>query len=188
MLAVHVRSFLARHVRARRLLAGTLALLAALTVWSRAAALDHERRAWGDTRTVWLADDTTAGDPVVGRPVLAPLALVPAGAVTVDPTGMPAHRRVPAGAIVTEHDLRRGSSLPGAGRRGVSVPADDTTLQASPGDVVDVVSDGDVVARDGEVMRTSPTAVLVAVDAADAAAVAAAAIERRAALVLVSSP
>ncbi len=188
MLAVHVRSFLTRHVRVRRLLAGTLALLAASVVWSRAASLDQERRAWGDTRTVWLSDRTAAGDPVVGRPVRAPLALVPTGAVSTDPTGALAHRHLAAGEIVTELDLRRDGSMPGTGRRGVSIPADDSTLPASIGDVVDVVSDGRIVSRDAEVMRTTPTAVVVAVDVDDAAAVAAAAIERRAALVLVSAP
>lgn len=190
MLAVRLRSFLARHPGVHRALVLALALTAGGLVAAETAGLRAERRAWGATSRVWVTDaGVDGGTPVAARAVDAPRALVPEGAVSSDPSGRPARRSLGSGEIVTGADLTdgdplaRGPGTPGE-RRGVAVAADDTTLPVAVGDRVDVVAEGRTLATGGEVLSASPTAVVVAVAADRAAEVAAAALERRVALVL----
>ncbi|MFN8020594.1 MAG: hypothetical protein U0Q03_03605 [Acidimicrobiales bacterium] len=191
MFVVQIRSSLsrvgARHRWLRPILTLSLAAGVGWFVAGRVEALEQAERAWGDSVTVWVTDtstDRTTG-PLTAHPMQAPVALVPEGAVTTDPSGRAASHPLAAGAIVTRTDLV-GDHLPGPGRRGVAVPVDDTAVPLGPGDHVDVVAAGQVLAADATVMSVSATSVVVAVDEHDAAAVAAATVERTAVLVLAS--
>lgn len=193
MLVVRVRSFLARHPGLHRGVVLALALGAGGLVAAETAGLRAERRAWGTSVQVWVSSAGTAGgETIVARAVEAPQALVPEGAVGTDPSGTAARRSLTAGEIITVADvvddglLAAEPGTPGTSgrRRGVAVPADDTTLPVAVGDPVDVAADGRILASGGVVLAVSPTVVVVAVDADRAADVAAAAVDRRVALVL----
>lgn len=182
----HVRSFFARHRAARWLLVVVLAAAVAAVLAAQSAALERERRAWGDGRIVWVAAaDLAPGDPVLVRAVSAPPAVVAPTAVVDDPSASIALRPVAAGEMVVAGDVGDRGSLAPADRRRVAVAADEATLTVAVGDVVDVidaVAGGTVVATDAIVVEVTPTAVVVAVPATTAPAVAAAALERRAVL------
>lgn len=186
MQIAHVRSFLARHRAAHRMLVIVLAGVVAAVLADQSAALERERRAWGDRRTVWVAAvDLVPGDPALVRAVSAPPAVVAPTAVTADPSGSVALRPVSAGEMIVLGDVGDLAELAPADRRRVAVAADETTLAVAIGDVVDVidaVAGGTVVATDAVVVEVTPTAVVVAVASSTAPAVASAALERRAVL------
>ncbi len=192
MFVVQLRSSVARlgarHRRLRPALVLAAAMLAGWVVADRVQALDQARRAWDSTVTVWITADATirTDGSIAARPVEVPRALVPDGAVAVDPSGTVATRPLGAGRIITSDDLAV-DRWPGDGRRGVSVPTDESSLPLTVGAVVDVVSSGVVLAADGVVMAVEASATVVAVPADAAPAVAAAALERTASLVLVRS-
>ena len=83
---------------------------AALLVWWQAAALHADavraRGAWGETRTVWVADTSAAPGAVVhAHPDRYPRALVPDGSVvTLSPAAI-AGRDVTKGAVLVAADL-----------------------------------------------------------------------------------
>lgn len=184
MFAVHVRAFFARHPRTHRALVVALAIAAGAIVASQTMAANAARDAWGERHTVWTAHhDTATGEVVTARAVEVPVGLVPAAALDVAPSGVVARHDLAAGEILTTSDVATSEELLGDGRRGVAVPADDTTLPATVGDRVDVVALGRVLAGDAVVTEVRPTVVVVAVDAAVAAEVAAAVLDRTASLV-----
>lgn len=185
MFLAHIRSFLARHRSMHWALVAAVAVAAGAAVADRSAALDRERRAWGTSATVWVAaSDVAAGAPVTARRVEAPLALVPATSTAADPTGAIARRPIAAGEVLTTSAIGDADDLVPPGWRGVAIPADDSTLAVRVGDRVDVVAAGGVLAIDGVVIEVFPANVVVAVAAEAAPAVASAALDRLAVLVL----
>ncbi len=186
MQIAHIRSFLARHRAARWVLVTVLAGVVAIVLAAQSAALERERRAWGEGRTVWVASaDLAPGDPVLVRAESAPTAVVAPTAVIDDPSAFIALRPVAAGEMLVLGDVGDRDALAPSDRRRVAVTADETTLAVAIGDVVDVidaVAAGTVVATDAVVVEVTPTAVVIAVPASAAPAVAAAALERRAVL------
>ncbi len=186
MQVAHVRSFLARHRAARWVLVTVLAGTVAAVLAAQSAALERERSAWGEGRTVWVATtDLAPGDPVLVRAVSAPPAVVAPTAVIEDPSASIALRQVAAGEMLVIGDVGDRGSLAPADRRRVAVAADETTLAVAVGDLVDVidaVAGGTVIATDALVVEVTPTTVVVAVPASSAPSVAAAALERRAVL------
>ena len=111
------------------------------------------------------------------------MGLVPDAALADLPPGAVARHDLVVGEMLTTADVADPGDLLADGRRGVAVPADDTTLPVRVGDRVDVVSLGRVLAADGVVTELGPTVVVVAVDADAAAEVAAAVVDRTVALV-----
>ena len=102
MQVAHVRSFLARHRAAQWVLVTVLAGVVAAVLAAQSAALERERRAWGDGRTVWVAaTDLAPGDPALVRAVSAPPVIVAPTAVADDPSGSVALRPVSAGEFET---------------------------------------------------------------------------------------
>ena len=185
MLLANIRSFLARHRAVHWALVAIVALAAGATVASRSAALDRERRAWGASAVVWVATgDVIAGKEVSARRIEAPLTLVPATSVRADPTGTTARRDLAAGEVLTTSAVGDGDGQVPPGWRGVAIPADETTLAVRVGDRVDIVAAGTVVASDGVVIEVLIANVVVAVTADAAPAVASAALDRFAVLVL----
>lgn len=192
MLVVKVRSFFVRHRHVRRTLVVLLAVTAGGMLAAQAQRLEQARRAWVDRQQVWVADTALApGDPVRAHLVELPLAAVPDGAVaaleSVD--GLVAVQRVGAGEVITTLDaMAELDRVAPADWRTVAVATGDGTVGVSPGDRVDVVADGVVLATGGIVVGTGATAdgvisssvVVVAVRAADAPRVAAAAHDLRA--------
>ncbi|MFN6119454.1 MAG: hypothetical protein ACK5CE_07445 [Actinomycetes bacterium] len=184
MILVRLRTFLARHRAVHWTLVASAALAAGALVATRVAAVERERLAWGESVTVWVADaEVAAGGAVAARRTAMPLALVPDGALTVEPAGATALRTVGRGEVLTHRAVGDPRSLVGAARRAVAVPADDTTLPVEVGDRVAVVAAGAVLATGGVVVEVRPTVVVVAVDATDGAAVASASLDRLAVLV-----
>lgn len=184
MHTAHVRAFVARRPRLRRTLVGALALAAGGLVASRAVAADRAADAWGERRIVWVAaHDHVRGTELAARPVEAPVGLLPDRILVEVPDDAIARHDLVAGELLTTGDVITPADLATDGRRGVAVPADDTTLPVRIGDVVDVVALGRVLATGGVVTEVGPSVVVVAVDEHDAAGVAAAASDRSAALV-----
>ncbi len=178
VLGAHVRSFLARHRWVHGMLVGSIALATAAILATQSAALERQRRSWGDSRTVWVAaDDLAPGDPIVARAVTAPLALVAPTAIVDDPVGSIARRSRGVGEMLVGADVVGTDDIAPPGWRRVAVAADDTTLAVVPGEHVDVTASGTVLTRDGVVVAVGAASVTVAVPAAAAPAVAAAALE-----------
>lgn len=128
---------------------------------------------YGAATTAWVVradlapgDDIEAGDVVAEQ---RPAALLPAGAVTDDPTGRRAAAIVRAGEVLVEHRLaggdRRGAAaLVPDGWRAVAVPALEVALPVEVGQRVDVIAAvdpsgtgvvGRVVAEDGVVVHVA---------------------------------
>jgi hypothetical protein len=147
-------------------------------------AAEAARDAWGERRTVWAADgDIPGGAAVSVRAVEVPVGLVPPSALDAAPSGVVARHGLDAGEILTTSDVATSAELLGDDRRGVAIPADDSTLPVAVGDRIDVVALGRVIAAGGVVTEVRPTVVVVAVDLVAAAEVAAAALDRTASLV-----
>lgn len=204
MLVVEVRSFLTRHRHVRRTAIALLAATAGAVLAVQSHRLDEARRSWAERREVWVADQALApGQPVLARRVELPLAAVPDGAV-VDVAELVAVQYVGVGEVITAVDARESvARLAPAGWRTVAVPVGQGTVPLAPGNRVDVVADGSVIAADGIVIGAAASdadavgagsgvasgglsgvpVVVVAVRAADAALVAAAAHDQRADLI-----
>lgn len=186
MLHVRIRSFLARHRALYWSGVAVAAAAVAATVQSHTTALERERRAWGDTRTAWVAGAALApGDPISATQVELPIAAVSSAALADDPSGRVALQRVTAGEVLTAADVGDDvvDLLPG-GWRGVALPVEVSTPAVHPGGTVDVVAAGVVLAERGRVVAVDEVSVTIAVPAAVAAAVADAALQRTAAIVL----
>ena len=200
------RVFVARHRLAYWLTVGAVALGSAVTVQARLSAVDATRRAWGDTRTVLVADHPlAAGAPLAGAvsPRDLPRAVLPddvVGALDGDAVALHA---IGAGEVLVTQHVAPGSGLAAAlpsGTAGVAVPLTGSGPPLSVGDLVDLVladdplgptgdaSVGQVLSSAGPVVAVTETAVVVAVPEAAAPAAAAAAAEGRAVLVVRRSP
>ena len=149
---------------------------------ARAAAVTAQL---GETTPVAVAQrDVAVGDQLQPGDVdlvERPLAHVPPGAVTHDPTGETAREPLHAGQVVVAPNLaaegRSGAAaLVPEGWRAVAVPVIDAPLPARRGDLVDVVASFDptlverdasrLVAAGGVVVEVTDEAVTVAVPAA----------------------
>ncbi len=187
MLIVRIRSYLARHRAAHAAAVLAPAVVAALLVHGEARQLADDRAAWGDVRTVWLSTaDVAPGEAVSASASELPVAAIPAAATSDDPSGRPALQRVARGEVITRFDVAgasAGSAALPADARTVAVPVDDHSLGVLPGDRVDVVAGGVTLANDGIVVAVAPGSVTIAVSASSAPLVAAAALDRTAALV-----
>ncbi|MBI5087873.1 MAG: hypothetical protein HZB15_03105 [Actinobacteria bacterium] len=187
MWLVHVRSFVARHRAVYWGVVGALCLAVALALMAQSRQLRAAREAWGTSVEVWVAAESVEpGDPLPLERAELPLAAVPDAAVTgTVPAGAVARQRISQGEVVVASDLATGR-LPGltADRRAVSIAIDETSLVVEVGEHVDVVASGVVVAADGVVAAVGPASVTVGVATHDAAAVATAAADGTAVLVL----
>jgi Flp pilus assembly protein CpaB len=187
MWPAHIRSFVARHRAVYWGAVATLALVVALALGVQSHRLDRARAAWGRSIAVWVAArDVAPGDVVVAQLRVLPEAALPPSALRgAWPSGAIARQRVAAGEVLVRDDLA-STRLPllGAGHRAVAIAVDDGTPALEPGDHVDVIAAGSVVAADGVVVATGPTTVLVAVEPGAAPAAATAAHEGSAVVVL----
>ena len=118
-------------------------------------------------RPVAPGEQLEPGDVAV---VPRPIAHVPRGAVTEDPTGRTVRSAVEPGEVLVRSRLgdadRSGAgALVPQGWRAVAVPVVDVAVPARPGDLVDVVASFDptLVARDPSLV-VAADAVVVAVD------------------------
>ena len=117
----------------------------AIAVWvsmsAASAGVERERAEWGTTQRVWVTNGAIgAGEPIRASAHEFPVAMVPADAVDVAPTGVAAHA-LSAGEVVVPGDF--------AGDRGLlplewlvfAVPVDGGPALA-PGDSVAVFGSG----------------------------------------------
>ncbi|MEX0846689.1 MAG: hypothetical protein WD023_02840 [Ilumatobacteraceae bacterium] len=186
MLAVHIRSYLARHRRVHWCLVALLAIAAGTLVLQQGQQLERARASWGASTVVWVADlGVGPGEPLALRAVTVPRAVVPADALAAaPPPGAIAAQQVTAGEIVTTVDVAGGpGDLVPSGWRSVAIAVDERSLAVAVGDRVDIAADGVVLAADGRVVSVGDAAVAVAVPADVAAVVAAAALDERAVLI-----
>lgn len=189
---VRIRRFVARRpiITWAVALAGTVVV--ASSVHGAAASIDDARARWGRSVDTWVATaDVAAGEPVDGRLERRPIpaAMLPDDAL---PGGRPpaadsvARQQLGAGEIVTEHDVTGPDghdSLAPAGW--VVVAIEEPIATGAPvGGRASISADGTTLAADAVVVGHRDDAVLVAVPAADGAAVAAAATGSNAALLL----
>jgi hypothetical protein len=165
--------------------------LVTLGTWSAFAAIDTERRRWGDTTDVVVAAEALApGDPMRTVVVVRwPRALVPEEAVvSVDRTAT-VRRHVGRGEVLTTADVADGNgtmALAPAGWGTVHVPAgDDERALAVVGDEVDVIVSARTVTR-GVVVAIGSESLGVAVEPMAVAIVAAGILDRTAAVALVA--
>ncbi|MDH3706989.1 MAG: hypothetical protein OES57_13040 [Acidimicrobiia bacterium] len=176
---VRVRLFAVRYRAVYWLVAVTLAVLAATLVHGHEQRAERVREAWGDTTSVLvLSTATEAGTDLTDghvRRVATPEALVPETAVS-DVEGAQVTRvRLGAGTIVTEDLLVAADDALASGRRGVALAITEATPPLSPGVAVDLVGEGTTLATEARVVRVADEQVVVAVEASEVAAVAAAA-------------
>lgn len=153
---------------------GGLALLAGVAVAGATSGVEAARRAWGDTRTVYVAaTDVAPGDGFAGRIARRdfPEPMIPAAAVSaIDPDAV-ARQHVAAGEVIVGADVAATGglrSLIPAGWLAVAV-SEAVPSGAAVGDLIRVASGGVVLADEGVVVAVTAAAVVVAVPA-DAAA------------------
>jgi hypothetical protein len=192
LLPVRLRRTAARRPFTIWIAAAALTIVAGASVHGALAALDDQRQSWGTTTSVWLAArDLAAGDPVAGgiERHTVPAAMVPSDALEID--GDPssatlARQHIGTGEIVTELDVTAPDGRDTMSPHGWVTVAirEPIPTGASVGRSVTISADGAVLAPDATVVGQRDDAVLVAVPAADGPAVAAAASESRAALLV----
>jgi hypothetical protein len=186
--AARARLVLARRPWLYWLIVVVLATTIALAVSERVADLDAARRSWGDTRPVLVATaPLEPGDPIVALTVDVPVALLPIGALEDLPEGAHVRQRVSDGEMLTELDIadRPGPAALADGGTLVVALSDPLSHNVTIGLSVQVAADGIVLAEPATVVDLADEIVFVAVDAADAPAVAAAAQEGTASLLYV---
>jgi hypothetical protein len=202
-----IRVLLARHRLAYWATVAAVAVGSAAIVQARSSAVDAARRAWGETRTVLVADrPLAAGDALAGAVSLRrlPLAALPRDAVdALVPDAVALHALGTGEVLVAQH-VAPGTGVAAAlpsGTAGVAVPLTGSGPPLAVGDLVDVVLAGDPLgptgddAASGQVLSTAApvvavteTAVVVGVREPAAPAAAAAAAEGRAVLVVRRMP
>ena len=154
-----------------------LAVLVALAVHRTTTAAADVTARLGATTTVAVARQAVAPGDELGRDdvdlVDRPVAHIPAGATTEDPTGRTVRARIHPGEIIVDERLagegREGAAaLVPEGWRAVAVPVVDAPVPARAGDIVDVVAsfDPSLVERDPAVVVAAE---VVVVDVADEA-------------------
>jgi hypothetical protein len=186
---VRIRRLAARHPWVRWSVVIALATAAAGLVLRAGDRVEQARDSWGRTRDVLVAVEPIAPGDVVHDAVEVrrlPEPLVAATALgNVDP-GVVARQHVGVGEIVGAADVAPGvgrTALLDEGQAAVAV-GEVTPSGARPGERVQVVATGTVIASRGRVLAADGGVVLVAVDVADAAIVAAAALDGTAAIVV----
>jgi len=176
---VRVRLFAIRYRAVYWLLAATLAVVAATLAYEHQREAEQARQAWGTTTPVLvLRAGADAGTDLTDqhvRSVQTPIALVPETAVG-DVDGAHVTRlALGAGTIVTGDLLIAADDALASGRRGVALPVSDATPPLSPGILVDLVGVTRTLATEAPVARVGDDQIVVGVEAAVVAAVAAAA-------------
>ena len=163
-------------------IAAALAITAGVVVHRQTAEARRLVDRLGTTTQVLVSDtDITPGEPIAPftTTMSFPVGLVPASAVGDLPEQASAGRRVPAGAVVTTLDLADPAG-PGASEAAVAVGSSTSTPPLAPGDpaVLVVAADPfiglDSRLIDARVLSTTDDRLVVAVDIADLADVAAA--------------
>lgn len=152
-------------------------------------AVEAERQTWGSTTTVHVSTRPLArGDSLDGLTVTrdVPIAVVPDDAVDAVPDGAVARHDMGPGEMLSEHDITGAEGARGLAPAGWPTVAiiEPIPTGANTGTRVAVAADGAVLAASAIVVGTHGDAVLVAVPDGDAPAVAAAAVESRAALLV----
>lgn len=161
----------------RTLLLVAVALVTGVVVHRTTADAEATAARYGVRTTVAVVvRDLDAGDTVGSGDVALlerPVALVPEGAVTTDPTGRMVRAAVVAGEVLVDGRLadagRSGTTaLVPTGWRALAIPVTDAALPAGRGDRVDVIASFDPSAVDGRPSRVVAEAAVV-VDVADEA-------------------
>jgi len=152
-------------------------------------AVEAERQTWGSTTTVHVAmRRLSPGDPLDGAtaPRDVPMAVMPEDAMSAVPDGAVARHDIGPGEMLSAYDITGGEGSRGLvpdGWRTVAI-VEPIPTGAPTGATVAVAADGAVLAADAIMVGLQGDAVLIAVPEADAPAVAAAAVESRAALLV----
>jgi hypothetical protein len=163
-----VRLIVARHPWIYWLAIVVLAGAVGLGAVQAMAAIDAERRSWGQQTTVWVAtDDIAPGEPIHAESRRVPRAVVPSSATTKPSANTIARQRIGRGEMITSVDVSVSGSagLIPDGWVALAVPA--TVEHFAVGDRVSVYS-GDQFVAGGTVIDTGETELMIAV-AADAA-------------------
>jgi hypothetical protein len=140
-------------------LAGSVGLGAARAV----AAVEAERRSWGDQATVWVATaEVAAGQPIRAESRPVPRAVVPSDAVTKPPAGAIARQRIGRGEMVTSSDVSVSGSAGLVPNGWVALAVSATVEHFAIGDRVNVYA-GDRFVTDGSIIEIGETELMVAV-------------------------
>lgn len=173
------------------LIVTTTAAVAAGAARSAVASVEQEREAWGMSVSVLVTTrPVETGERLAGAtaPVEVPLAMTPINTVVDVEPGAVAMHPIGQGEILAEGDVSGSGgarALAPPGWRLVAV-VEPVPSRAGVGQHASVAADGVVLARDSVVIGRHGEATLVAVPDGDAAAVAAAAVESRAMLLVES--
>lgn len=173
----NARMFLARRPWVYWVVVAALTALVIVVVRDRLTAIDARRESWGATQGVLVADhDLAPGDPIDVSRVDVPLAVLPAGAITDLPPDARLRQRVAAGEILVGIDITATPGPAGGADPDTVVVAISEPLGRSltTGLAVQVTAEGIILAERATIVELADDVVFVAVDPADAAAVAAA--------------
>jgi hypothetical protein len=176
--AARARQFLARRPWVYWAFVAALAATLAVGVNDQLTALEEERRNWGSTRSVLVADRSLEPDgPIEAHAVDLPVAAIPPGALDNLPDGAQLHQRVDIGEVLTELDLTAVPGPAGRAAPGTVVVAlsDPLSRGVTIGLKVQVAADGLVIAESATVVEVTDDVIFVAVDASAAPMVAVAA-------------
>ena len=135
-----IRMMVARHPWIYWMVIVALAGSVGLGAASAVAAVDAERRSWGDQVTVWVAiDDISVGQPIRVESHRVPRAVVPPDAVTAPPATAIARQHIDRGEMLTSSDVSVSGSagLIPDGWVALAVPA--TVEHFAIGDRINVV-------------------------------------------------
>ncbi len=176
--AARARLVLARRPWIYWVVVVVLAVAAASSVRSEMASIASERDTWGSASSVLVArHQLEPGDPITADLVSLPLAALPDGALTDEPTGAVVRQRVAAGEILTRLDVTSRPGPAALAEPGTVVVAlsDPLARDVVVGLNVQVTADGLVVADAARVTGVVDNVIFVAVDTDEAPTVAAAA-------------
>lgn len=169
------RYLLARHRWIYWAAVAAVAVSAGVGVRQRLTALDDERRAWGDTRTVLVAtSDLEPGDEPVVEARRRPVAVTPPSALAEVADDVRLRQRVAAGEVLVAADVAAGPGPAALAAPGTVVVGVIDRLSPAPpvGTAVQIGSEGVVLADDARVVGGDGDVVFVAVPEQHGAAVA----------------
>lgn len=153
-----------------------IAATGAAVVGGAVRGVNAQRGEWGTARTVWVASgDVAAGDVIDAESRSYPLAMVPHSAIDQLPAASVARHRLGDGEIIVSSDITVDGPVALIPEGWLAVPVANAPPGYRPGDEVSLLADG-VAVTDGVVVSADEAAIMVAVPAADAAAVGAAAL------------
>lgn len=171
---MRARLFLLRHPWAYWVAVAITLVTGVSGVGARLTAIDDERCAWGETRTVLIADaNGEVGEiPAVSRREV-PIGLAPVTAIDADVAVGRLQQAVTAGEIIVDIDVTDTRGPAALARPGHVVLAlhDPFGLDIELGTAVRVYADGRTIADEAVVGDVFSGVVMVAVDKADAAVV-----------------